>query len=105
MLFRKKERDGAVLRRTSVLFINFGLLSRGVRKDLAHFPATVTEVSCPSFAFMESAGMNFVGELRNLLMFGVRNIHWGSLSFARFLSNIVKFFSFASRWMSVVMES
>lgn len=31
-------------------FVKEGLVRRGVRKVLAHFPAVVTEVSWPSFA-------------------------------------------------------
>jgi hypothetical protein len=37
------------------------LLKRGVRNDLAHFPAVVTEVSCPSLA-RKIRMLNIAGE-------------------------------------------
>jgi hypothetical protein len=36
--------------------MKFELLSKGVRKDLAHAPAVVTDVSWPSFATTVSIG-------------------------------------------------
>jgi hypothetical protein len=47
------------LRATRVLDRKFVLERRGSRKDLAHVPAVVTEVSCPSFAkmFLDEVGL------------------------------------------------
>jgi hypothetical protein len=56
--------------------VKFALLNRGVRKDLAHFPAVVTEVSWPSFAADISIGNGVLED--DLLMLGVMNIHCGS---------------------------
>ena len=47
-----RELEGNALRATRVLERKFWLERRGSRKDLAHVPAVVTEVSCPSFAKM-----------------------------------------------------
>lgn len=42
--------ERCLLSRTKVLFMKLLFERRGVRNDLAHFPAVVTLVSCPSFA-------------------------------------------------------
>ena len=39
-----------LLIRTSVRFMKYGLFKSGSTKDRIHFPATVTDVSCPSLA-------------------------------------------------------
>lgn len=44
-----------LLRRIKVFCMKLLLLSSGVRNERAHFPAVVTEVSCPSFAAVVSS--------------------------------------------------
>lgn len=46
--------DLNLLKRIKVFCMKFLFANRGVKKDLAHDPATVTEVSCPSFAILIS---------------------------------------------------
>ncbi len=92
-----------LLRRTKVFFMKFEFVSKGVRNDLAHCPATVTELSWPSFAVDISIISGKVAE--DPLMLGVMNIHCGSLLLFRSVSNIVKFLILARRSTLDVTES
>jgi len=92
-----------LLRRTKVFCMKFELLNRGVRNDLAQFPAVVTEVSWPSSAIHISSRSEDFQE--DLLMFGVMNIHCGSSLLFKSVSNIVKFLILASRSKLDVTES
>ena len=78
--------SGDLLKRTNVLCMKFELLSKGVRKDLAHAPAVVTDVSWPSFAATVSIrngdferGRTHVGSdkhpLRELIVIQIRLEH------------------------------
>ena len=40
-----------------MFFMNLGSLRRGVRKLASHWPATVTEVSCPSDVMLGAANV------------------------------------------------
>lgn len=72
--FRQGE-ERRLLNMMSVFCMNVGLDRRGSRKPLAQEPATVTEVSCPSFAEKMLETRICDGLVGNLLMFGVMNIH------------------------------
>lgn len=75
-----------------MFFMKLGLLRRGVMNERAHFPATVTEESWPSLASKISINSLTRGLVKkDLLMFGVINIHCGSLLAAKSLLNMVKF--------------
>lgn len=69
-----RKRETSVLSMMRVFCMNVGFERRGSRKPLAHAPATVTEVSWPLFAVkgLEGRTRDFG---RDLLMFGVINIH------------------------------
>ena len=97
------KRTANLLKSTNVLFMKFELLSSGVRNDLAHFAAVVTEVSWPSFAAEISIRNSKL--VKDELMLGVMNIHCGSLLLLRSVSNIVKFLIFARRSTLDVTES
>lgn len=65
--------------------MKLGFERRGSRKDFAKDPAVVTEVSWPSFACLVSFQTEREGIGDDELIFGVMNIHCGSIFASRSL--------------------
>lgn len=93
------------LNKTRVFSMKFLLARRGSRKDFAQLPATVMDESWPSLAVkIVNLGLKGIPD-EDILIFGVRNIHWGSMPVATSFWNMVKFLDLARRSTSDVMES